>query len=73
MLEQQFFLMKLLGFLYTIIYKKGKENIVANALSRRSKKEDTVEDGQLITIVSSFMLWIKNLKGTHGLGKFDRN
>ena len=33
-LEQHHYLSKLLGFNYTIVYKSGKDNMVANALSR---------------------------------------
>jgi len=35
--EQQKWVTKLLGYDYEIIYCKGKENVVANALSKKFK------------------------------------
>jgi hypothetical protein len=35
-------LTKILGYDYAIIYKKGKENIVVDAFSRKHKKDDSL-------------------------------
>ncbi|XP_043714700.1 uncharacterized protein LOC122663059 [Telopea speciosissima] len=45
--EQHLFLSKLLGYSYTIIYKPGKENVVADSLSRStSKEEDQIQQAE---------------------------
>lgn len=40
--QQNKWLAKMLGYDYEIIYKKGRENIVANALSRQFEEESTL-------------------------------
>ena len=40
--EQQKWVTKLFGYDYEIIYKKGKENVVADALSRKYEDEGSL-------------------------------
>lgn len=40
-LEQQYYLTKLLGYNYEILYKHGRSNIVADAMSRRPDAENS--------------------------------
>ncbi|GFS36789.1 hypothetical protein Acr_00g0048060 [Actinidia rufa] len=47
--EQHHYLSKLLGFNYTIVYKPGKENSVADALSRREDEQEVKDSGQLVS------------------------
>lgn len=49
-LEQQYFLAKLLGYSYSIICKKGKENITSDALSRLSAEEGSISSEHLLTL-----------------------
>ena len=51
-------LIKLLGYNYTVEYKKGKENRVANALSRASHAE-------LHTISSVIPVWIEQVTASY--------
>lgn len=45
---QHYYLSKLLGYAYTIVYKPGKSNTIADALSRR----DTSPDSQYLLLTS---------------------
>lgn len=49
--EQQYFLCKLLGYSYMIVYKKGKENLAADALSRLPVEEEAITSKQLMHLV----------------------
>lgn len=57
---QQKWLTKLLGLNYEIVYKKGIENRVADALSRRHKTR-----ADCTAISSVVPLWIQELEGSY--------
>ena len=40
--EQQKWVSKMLGYDFEIVYKKGKENIVVDALSRNDEKDEAL-------------------------------
>jgi hypothetical protein len=40
--EKQKWVTKLFGYYYEIIYKKGKDNVVADALSRKYEDEESI-------------------------------
>lgn len=62
-LEQQYFLSKLLGYSYSIIYKQGKENIVIGALSRLPENLEPVQSGQFMVLVCQPMPeWLNQLQ-----------
>jgi hypothetical protein len=52
--EQQKWVTKLFGYDYEIIYKKGKENMVANALSKKYE-----EEGSLFSLSSIVPYWLQ--------------
>ncbi|XP_042958052.1 uncharacterized protein LOC122293563 [Carya illinoinensis] len=60
---QQKWLSKLIGYDFTIDYKRGKENQVADALSRKSEEQTATL--ALITFPTS--LWIEELKQSYQL------
>jgi hypothetical protein len=53
-LEQQKWVTKLFGYDYEIIYKKGKDNVVADALSRKYEDE-----GSLFSLSFIVLDWIQ--------------
>lgn len=58
-MAQQRWLYKLMGFDFVVEYKKGRENIVANALSRRFE-EDSM--GEFQAICTPFPNWLEAIK-----------
>ncbi|XP_074355691.1 uncharacterized protein LOC141695333 [Apium graveolens] len=61
-LLQQKWLAKLLGLDYEIIYKKGKENVVADALS---KLPENKENGKLQAITTIRQGWLSDVKDSY--------
>jgi hypothetical protein len=55
-LEQNKWLTKILGYDYEIIYKNGKDNIVANALLKKHE-----EDGSLFSLSLLVLDWIEEV------------
>lgn len=62
-LFQQKWLAKLMGLDYEICYKKGKENLVANALSRMY--ESTREEGELKEITVIPPHWLQDINKSY--------
>jgi hypothetical protein len=54
---QQKWVTKLFGYDYEIIYKKGKENVVADALSQKYE-----EDGSLFSLSFSVLDWLQAVR-----------
>lgn len=48
--EQQYFLTKLLRYSYNIVYRKGCENLAADALSRMPAEDDELGSAQLLAL-----------------------
>lgn len=57
-------LLKLLEFDYIVEYKKGKENLVADALSRRDgrSKDEVEESHAIVTVIPD---WVEDVKGSY--------
>lgn len=61
--DQQVFLCKLLGFHYTIEYKPGKENVMADALSKSLEAQvNSEQEGSIMALSKSFCDLIDNIK-----------
>ncbi|KAF7806156.1 Ty3/gypsy retrotransposon protein [Senna tora] len=50
--DQQFYLSKLLGFEYEIVYRTGKTNMVADALSRKDEYTEVTDDERQLMLLS---------------------
>ena len=53
---QEKWLAKLMGYDFTIEYKKGKDNVIADKLSRRE------EDGEINTISTLVPHWLESIR-----------
>jgi hypothetical protein len=66
--EQQKWVTKLFGYDYEIIYKKGKDNVVVNALSQKYEEEGSLFS--LSFIVPDWLQvvrqeWLQDTKSSH--------
>lgn len=61
---QQIWVMKLMGYDFKIEFKSGRENKVADALSRKHEKSD-VDEGMLAIISFPTVDWIEELKQSY--------
>jgi hypothetical protein len=62
MVTQQRWMSKLLGYDFTIEYKKGKENKVADALSRVFKDPGLLEEATCFMLSFPTPTWLEELK-----------
>lgn len=61
--EKQYFLSKLLRYSYSIVYKKGQENVTVDALSRLPTEEGKASSNQLWVLESQPLPeWLDQLK-----------
>jgi hypothetical protein len=66
--EQQKWVTKLFGYDYEIIYKKGKDNVVANALSRKYEDEGSLFSLSFIVpdwLQDMHQEWLQDPKSSH--------
>jgi hypothetical protein len=74
--EQQKWVTKLFGYDYEIIYKKGKENVAADALSRKYEDEGTLFSLSLIVpdwLQAVHKEWLQNPKISHLIQQLQAN
>jgi hypothetical protein len=74
--EKQKWVTKLFGYDYEIIYKKGKDNVVANALSRKYEEEGSLFS--LSFIVPDWLQavrqeWLQDTKSLHLIQQLQTN
>ena len=76
-LTQQRWITKLLGYSFLVEYKNGKENVVANALSRQGEVSVGVSTTNLFSIKGTLFIisfstptWIQDLKASYETNKF---
>jgi hypothetical protein len=67
-LEQQKWVTKLFGYDYEIIYKKGKDNVVVDALSRKYEEEGSLFSLSFIVpdcLQAVHQEWLQDPKSSH--------
>jgi hypothetical protein len=74
--EQQKWVTKLFGYDYEIIYKKGKDNVVADALSRKYEDEGSIFSLSFILpdwLQAVHQEWLQNLKSSQLIQQLQSN
>jgi hypothetical protein len=74
--EQQKWVTKLFGYDYEIIYKKGKDNVVANALSRKYEEEGFLFSLSFIVpywLQAVRQEWLQDPKSSHLIQQLQTN
>jgi hypothetical protein len=75
-LEQQRWVTKLFGYDYEIIYKKGKDNVVADALSRKYEEEGSLFSLSFIVpdwLQAVLQEWLQDPKSSHLIQQLQTN